>query len=50
MWLIECISDKERLHDVYHIDAAQARSKSWKEFAGIEFDFVITEFSHLADR
>ena len=30
------------LGDVYHINAAQARSKSWEEFGGIEFDFVIT--------
>lgn len=30
------------LEDVYHINAAQARSKSWEEFAGLEFDFVIT--------
>lgn len=30
------------LQDAYHIDAGQARSKSWEEFAGVEFDFVIT--------
>jgi arsenate reductase len=30
------------LRDVYHIDASEARSKSWEEFAGTEFDFVIT--------
>ena len=30
------------LEDVYHINAAQAHSKSWEEFEGVEFDFVIT--------
>ena len=30
------------LNDVYHIDASASRSKSWEEFADIEFDFVIT--------
>lgn len=30
------------LKDVYQIDASKARSKSWEEFAEIEFDFVIT--------
>lgn len=32
------------LKDMYHIDASDARSKSWEEFqkAGVEFDFVIT--------
>ena len=30
------------LKDVYHIDASAARSKSWEEFADVEFDFVIT--------
>lgn len=30
------------LHDVYDIDASQARSKSWEEFKDVEFDFVIT--------
>jgi arsenate reductase len=30
------------LKDVYHIDAGDARSKSWEEFQGTEFDFVIT--------
>jgi len=30
------------LNDGYHIDASRARSKSWEEFQGIEFDFVIT--------
>ncbi|HET9479746.1 MAG TPA: arsenate reductase ArsC [Pyrinomonadaceae bacterium] len=30
------------LKDVYDIDASSARSKSWEEYDGIEFDFVIT--------
>jgi arsenate reductase len=30
------------LKDVYHIDTSGARSKSWEEFADVEFDFVIT--------
>ena len=30
------------LKDVYDIDASGARSKSWEEFSGVEFDFVIT--------
>jgi len=30
------------LQDVYHIDASEARSKSWEEFEDIEFDFVVT--------
>jgi len=30
------------LRDVYHIESGDARSKSWEEFQGIEFDFVIT--------
>jgi arsenate reductase len=30
------------LKDVYNIDASEARSKSWEEFEGVEFDFVIT--------
>ena len=30
------------LKELYHIDASEARSKSWDEFQGIEFDFVIT--------
>ena len=30
------------LNDVYHIDASEARSKSWEEFQEVEFDFVIT--------
>src|SRR6185437_7552931 len=30
------------LKDVYHIDASEARSKSWEEFTDTEFDFVVT--------
>ena len=30
------------LKDVYNIDAADARSKSWEEFKDVEFDFVVT--------
>ncbi len=30
------------LKDMYHIDATESRSKSWEEFEGINFDFVIT--------
>ena len=30
------------LQDVYNIDASEARSKSWEEFEGVEFDFVVT--------
>lgn len=30
------------LKDVYDIDASSARSKSWEEYGGVEFDFVIT--------
>jgi arsenate reductase len=32
----------ELLKDGYHIDATGARSKSWEEFRGAKFDFVIT--------
>jgi arsenate reductase len=32
----------ELLRDGYHIDASEARSKSWEEFKGVKFDFVIT--------
>jgi arsenate reductase len=32
----------ELLRDSYHIDAGSARSKSWEEFKGVNFDFVIT--------
>ncbi len=30
------------LRDGYGIDASGARSKSWDEFKGVEFDFIIT--------
>jgi arsenate reductase len=30
------------LMDGYHIDASDARSKSWEEFRGVKFDFVVT--------
>lgn len=30
------------LRDHYKLDVATARSKSWHEFEGVEFDFVIT--------
>lgn len=30
------------LDELYHIDAGDARSKSWEEYAAVEFDFVIT--------
>lgn len=32
----------ELLKNSYHIDASEARSKSWEEFKGVKFDFVIT--------
>lgn len=32
----------ETLHEHYRIDTSPARSKSWQEFDGEEFDFVIT--------
>jgi arsenate reductase len=30
------------LKDIYDIDAARARSKSWEEFEDVQFDFVVT--------
>jgi arsenate reductase (thioredoxin) len=30
------------LNEHYHIDASDARSKSWDEFKNVKFDFVIT--------
>ena len=30
------------LNENYHIDASEARSRSWEEFNDVEFDFVIT--------
>jgi arsenate reductase len=32
----------EVLKNIYHIDASEARSKSWEEFKDVLFDFVIT--------
>lgn len=32
----------EVLRDQYHMDASKARSKSWDEFKGTQFDIVIT--------
>ncbi|HTR04402.1 MAG TPA: arsenate reductase ArsC, partial [Thermoanaerobaculia bacterium] len=32
----------EILRDGYHIDARDARSKSWEEFRDVKFDFVVT--------
>jgi len=30
------------LKDIYHIDAREARSKTWEELKDVKFDFVIT--------
>jgi arsenate reductase len=30
------------LAELYHIDASDARSKSWEEYEDVQFDFVIT--------
>jgi arsenate reductase len=30
------------LTELYHIDASEARSKSWEEYKNVKFDFVIT--------
>lgn len=30
------------LRDRFHLDTEEARSKSWEEFRGVDFDFVIT--------
>ena len=32
----------ELLRDIYHIDASDARSKSWEEYHDVNFDFVVT--------
>ena len=37
------------LKDVYDIDASSARSKSWEEYEGTEFDFAITVCDNARD-
>jgi arsenate reductase len=37
------------LADRYGVDASGARSKSWEEFKGVEFDFVITVCDHAKE-
>jgi arsenate reductase len=37
------------LQDRYGIDASDARSKSWDEFTGVKFDFVITVCDHARE-
>ncbi len=37
------------LRDRYGLDAAGARSKSWDEFRGVDFDFVITVCDHARE-
>ncbi|HWA85499.1 MAG TPA: arsenate reductase ArsC, partial [Opitutus sp.] len=37
------------LRERYGIDASDARSKSWDEFRGVKFDFVITVCDHARE-
>jgi arsenate reductase (thioredoxin) len=37
------------LQERYGLDAADAHSKSWKEFEGVPFDFVITVCDHARE-
>jgi len=37
------------LRELYHIDASEARSKSWEEFKDFDFDFVITVCDKAAE-
>jgi len=37
------------LREKFHIDASEARSKSWEEFKGKSFDFVITVCDHARE-
>ena len=37
------------LRDRYAIDASDARSKSWDEFKGVKFDFIITVCDHARE-
>ncbi|MEZ5432180.1 MAG: arsenate reductase ArsC [Verrucomicrobiales bacterium] len=37
------------LKEVFQIDASDARSKSWDEFQGQDFDFVVTVCDHARD-
>ena len=39
----------EVLEKYFQLDASQARSKSWDEFRGIQFDFVITVCDHARE-
>lgn len=39
----------ELLRDAYHIDASDARSKSWEEFRDVKFDFVVTLCDHARE-